>query len=127
MQTLATTLSQILTALVALEHLYILVLEMFLWTKPRGLKTFRLTPEFAMASQGLAKNQGLYNGFLAAGLMWGLLHPQPDMAFQLKVFFLGCVVTAGVYGALTVNRRIFFMQGVPALLALAVVVASRWQ
>jgi putative membrane protein len=125
MQTLATTLSQILTALVALEHLYILVLEMFLWTKPRGLKTFKLTPEFAKASQGLAKNQGLYNGFLAAGLMWGLLHPQPDMAFQLKVFFLGCVVTAGIYGALTVNRRIFFMQGVPALLALAAVAASR--
>lgn len=125
MQTLATTLSQILTALVALEHLYILVLEMFLWTKPRGLKTFKLTPEFAKASQGLAKNQGLYNGFLAAGLMWALLHPQPDIAFQLKVFFLGCVVTAGVYGALTVNRRIFFMQGVPALLALAAVAASR--
>jgi putative membrane protein len=126
MQALLLTLSPILTALVALEHLYILVLEMFLWTKPRGLKTFKLTPEFAKASQGLAKNQGLYNGFLAGGLLWGLFHPQPEMGFQLKVFFLGCVLTAAIYGAATVNRRIFFMQGVPALLALAVVAASRW-
>lgn len=116
--------AQIFTALVALEHLYILVLEMFLWTKPRGLKTFKLTPEFAQASQGLAKNQGLYNGFLAAGLIWGLLHPQPEMGFQLKTFFLLCVVIAAVYGAVTVNRRILFMQGVPALLALAAVLAS---
>lgn len=111
-------------ALVALEHLYILVLEMFLWTKPLGLKTFKLTPEFAKASQGLAKNQGLYNGFLAVGLLWGLLHPQSDMGLQIKVFFLGCVLTAVLYGAVTVNKRIFFMQGVPALLALAALVVS---
>lgn len=124
MHSFAHTLAQILTALVALEHLYILVLEMFLWTKPLGLRTFRLTPEFAKASQGLAKNQGLYNGFLAVGLLWGLLHPQAEMAFQLKVFFLVCVLTAALYGAVTVNKRIFFMQGVPALLALATCVMS---
>ena len=76
------------------------------------LKTFKLTPEFAKASQGLAKNQGLYNGFLAAGLLWGILHPQAAVALQLKFFFLGCVLTAALYGAVTVNKRIFFMQGV---------------
>ena len=88
-----------LVALVALEHIYILVLEMFLWTTPRALKTFGLTPEFAASSKALAANQGLYNGFLAAGLIWGLIHPNAQFAFQLQVFFLACVIVAAIYGA----------------------------
>jgi len=107
-----------LVVLIAIEHLWFLVLEMFLWTRPMGLKTFRLTPEFARQSAALAANQGLYNGFLAAGLLWGALHPVLDVALQLQVFFLGCVVVAGVYGAITVSRRILYVQAVPALLGL---------
>eukprot|EP01133_Synstelium_polycarpum_P025977 gene25977-31198_t len=95
-------------------------LEMVVWDKPLGLKTFRLTPEFAAASRALALNQGLYNGFLVAGLIWGLWLGQAG--FAIKVFFLGCVVVAGIVGALTVNRRIFFVQGVPAIVALAVLI-----
>lgn len=113
--------TKILIALVALLHIYFLVLEMFLWTKPVGLKAFRLAPEFAEASKDLAANQGLYNGFLSAGLIWSLLHPQQDFAFQLKVFFLACVVFAGVFGALTVSKKIFFIQALPALAALVLV------
>ncbi|HEY0856171.1 MAG TPA: DUF1304 domain-containing protein [Albitalea sp.] len=110
-------LADILIALVALLHLYFLVLEMFLWDKPFGRRTFGLTAEFATASKTLAANQGLYNGFLAAGLLWGLsLGPAGG---SVKVFFLACVVVAGVYGAMTVNRKIFFVQAVPALAALA--------
>jgi putative membrane protein len=104
----------IFTALVAVLHLYILVLEMFLWTHPRGLKTFRNTPEKAQATRVLAANQGLYNGFLAAGLAWGAISGRADVA----TFFLGCVVVAGLYGAWSVNRRILFVQTVPAALAL---------
>src|ERR1044072_5733351 len=85
-----------LVALVAALHVYFLVLEMFLWTKPLGLKTFRNTPEKAQDSAVLAANQGLYNGFLAAGLIWGLVHPNPDLAWQIKMFFLVCVIVAGV-------------------------------
>ena len=107
----------ILVAVVALLHLYFLVLEMFLWTKPFGRKTFRLTPEFAEASRSLAANQGLYNGFLAAGLIWSLLAPHP-FDFWLQIFFLTCVIVAGVYGAVTVNRRILWIQAAPAFLAL---------
>ncbi|MEP6790650.1 MAG: DUF1304 domain-containing protein [Ramlibacter sp.] len=107
----------VLVALVALLHLYFLVLEMFFWDKPRGRRIFNTTQEFATASKVLAANQGLYNGFLAAGLVWGLLPGSPGR--PVLVFFLGCVVAAGVYGALTVNKRIFFVQAVPALLALA--------
>ena len=107
-----------LVALVAVLHLYFLVLEMFLWTKPLGLKTFRNSPEKAADSAVLAANQGLYNGFLAAGLIWGLLHSAPGFAFQIKVFFLLCVIVAGIYGAATVSRRILLVQAAPAGIAL---------
>ncbi len=107
-----------LVALVAALHVYFLVLEMFLWTKPLGLKTFRNTPEKARDSAVLAANQGLYNGFLAAGLIWGLVHPNPDFAWQIKMFFLVCVIVAGVYGAATVSQRILVVQAAPAALAL---------
>jgi putative membrane protein len=91
---------------------------MFLWTKPLGLKTFGQSLEKATDSAVLAANQGLYNGFLAAGLIWGLVHPTPAFAFQIKVFFLLCVVIAGLYGATTVSRRILLVQAAPAALAL---------
>ena len=110
-------LAQILVALVALLHVYILVLEMFLWTKPQGLRTFRNTPEKAETTRVLAANQGLYNGFLAAGLFWGLFTAQ----WNVVVFFLSCVIVAALYGAYSVNKRIFFVQGVPAIAALAAV------
>ncbi len=102
---------------VALLHVYILVLEMFLWDKPRGLRAFGLTPEFARASKALAANQGLYNGFLAAGLVWGLLLGAGGG--PVRVFFLGCVFVAGLYGGLTVNRKILFIQALPAAIGLA--------
>jgi putative membrane protein len=107
-----------LVALVALEHLWFLVLEMFLWTKPIGLKTFRQAAEQAAATRVLAMNQGLYNGFLAAGLAWSLLAP-PELAFPLKVFFLSCVIVAGALGAATVSTRILLVQALPAAAALA--------
>ncbi|MCO5055658.1 DUF1304 domain-containing protein [Thermomonas sp.] len=110
-------LARILTAAVAALHLYFLLLEMFLWTRPLGLKTFRNTPENAEITRVLAANQGLYNGFLAAGLLWAAVSARHDLA----LFFLGCVVVAALYGAYSVNRRIFFVQGVPALAALAAV------
>jgi putative membrane protein len=108
----------ILVALVAVLHIYFLILEMFLWTKPLGLKTFRNSPEKAAESAVLAANQGLYNGFLAAGLIWGLIQSVPAFAFQIKVFFLLCVIVAGVYGAATVSRRILLVQAAPAAIAL---------
>ena len=107
-----------LVALVAALHVYFLVLEMFLWTKPLGLKTFRNTPEKAADSAVLAANQGLYNGFLAAGLIWGLIQAVPGFGFQIKVFFLLCVIIAGAYGAATVSRRILYVQAAPAAVAL---------
>jgi putative membrane protein len=107
-----------LVALVAALHLYFLVLEMFLWTKPAGLKAFGLTAEKAADSAVLAANQGLYNGFLAAGLIWGLLHGSPGFAFQIKGFFLLCVIVAGVYGAISVSRKILYVQALPAAIAL---------
>jgi putative membrane protein len=107
-----------LVALVAALHVYFLILEMFLWTRPLGLKTFRNTPDKAADSAVLAANQGLYNGFLAAGLIWGLLQGTPAFAFQIKVFFLLCVIIAGVYGAVTVSRRILLVQAMPAAVAL---------
>jgi len=110
--------ANLLVALVAALHLYFLVLEMFLWTKPLGLKTFRNSPEKAADSAVLAANQGLYNGFLAAGLAWGLLQPAPAFAFQIKTFFLLCVIVAGIYGAATVSRKILFVQAAPATIAL---------
>ena len=113
--------ANILVALVALLHVYFLVLEMFLWTKPLGLKTFGQSLAKAQESAVLAANQGLYNGFLVAGLVWGLLHPAPAFAFQIKVFFLLCVIIAGLYGAWSVSRRILFVQALPAAIALALV------
>lgn len=107
----------VLVVLVALLHVYFLVLEMFLWTKPLGLKTFRNTPEKAETTRVLAANQGLYNGFLAAGLLWGLVTAQ----WRVVVFFLLCVIVAALYGAWSVNKRIFFVQGLPAIAALAAV------
>jgi putative membrane protein len=104
----------VLVVLVALLHLYFLVLEMFLWTRPLGLRTFRNTPEKAEATRVLAANQGLYNGFLAAGLLYGVATGSREFC----LFFLACVVVAGAYGAMTVNRRIFFVQALPALLAI---------
>ncbi|KAJ4254406.1 hypothetical protein NW762_010003 [Fusarium torreyae] len=109
------------TGLVGALHGYILVLEMFLWTTPRGRRTFRLTPEFAEQTKALAANQGLYNGFLSAGLLWSLVHPNPEFAKQLQVFFHGCVVVAGVYGSLTANKRILYVQALPACLSLGLV------
>ncbi len=110
-------LAQILTIVVAVLHLYFLVLEMFLWTRPAGLKTFRNTPEKAEITRVLAANQGLYNGFLAAGLLWFMY----TMQWNVVLFFLGCVVVAALYGAWSVNKRIFFVQGVPAIAAIAAV------
>jgi putative membrane protein len=111
--------ANILVALVAALHAYFLVLEMFLWDKPLGLKTFRNTPEKAEITKVLAANQGLYNGFLAAGLIWGLVQGNPAFAFQIKVFFLLCVIVAGAYGAATVSTRILIVQALPAAIALA--------
>jgi len=111
----------ILVALVALEHFYFLVLEMFLWTKPKGRKIFGLTEQFANDSKALAANQGLYNGFLAAGLVWSLIHPDANFSHQLQLFFLGCVLVAAVYGGATVKRTILFVQGVPACIALVLI------
>ena len=111
-------LAQVLTVVVAVLHGWFLVLEMFLWTKPLGLMTFRNTPEKAETTRVLAANQGLYNGFLAAGLLWGLCTTQ----WNVVLFFLGCVVVAALYGACSVNKRIFFVQGVPAIFAMTALV-----
>jgi putative membrane protein len=112
--------ADLLIGLVALLHLAFLVLEMFLWTKPFGMKVFRNTPEKAQLTKVLAANQGLYNGFLAAGLAWGLAAGLQDV----KLFFLACVIVAGAYGAWSVNRRILWIQAAPAALALVLLLAS---
>ena len=109
--------STILVLLVALEHLYILALEMFLWTQPRTMKIFGTTPEHAQIMKALAANQGLYNGFLSAGLLYSLVATEP-VAFQFKVFFLLCVIIAGIYGGITVSHRITIVQALPAAIAL---------
>ena len=111
--------ADIALVLVALLHVYFLVLEMFLWDKPFGLRTFGMSPEKAAATKALAMNQGLYNGFLAAGLLWGLAAGAP-----VKIFFLACVIIAGVFGALTASRKILWVQAVPGLVALGLVLAS---
>jgi putative membrane protein len=116
------TVADAAVALVALLHFYFLVLEMFLWTKPFGLKTFGLTPDFARATQALAANQGLYNGFIAAGLGWGLALGGAGGA--IKIFFLACVVVAGVFGGFTASRKIFWVQALPGVVALALVIVS---
>ena len=118
------TLATVLVLLVAAIHVYILVLEMFLWRTPRGLRAFDLDQAFADRSAPLAANQGLYNGFLAAGLLWGAVAADP-VGFQVRVFFLGCVIVAGLFGAATVNRRILIVQALPAVIALAVVLLTR--
>lgn len=112
---------QALVLLIACLHMYFLVLEMFMWTTPLGLKAFGLKPEFAEQSKVLAANQGLYNGFLAAGLIWSFFHPQPEMALQLKYFFLGCVAVAGIYGAATASKKILYVQAMPAILTLILI------
>lgn len=106
----------ILTGVVALIHIYIAILEMFLWDKPQGMKAFGTTPAFAAASKTLAANQGLYNGFLVAGLVWGIW--LGEAGDPIKIFFLLCVAVAGVFGAVTVGRKILLVQTIPAVIAL---------
>lgn len=108
----------VIVVLVALLHIYFMILEMFLWTKPRGLRIFGQSFEKAQSSATLAANQGLYNGFLAAGLLWSLFISDPQHATHTKIFFLTCVTVAGIYGGWSVNRKIFFIQAVPAILGL---------
>jgi putative membrane protein len=120
-----TILSMILVGLVALEHLFFLYLEMFAWTTPRVQRIFGTTPQIAQDSKVLAANQGLYNGFLAAGLLWGLAHPDPAIGAQVQIFFLGCVLVAALYGGFTAKRSILLLQGAPALLALIAVLIQR--
>jgi putative membrane protein len=112
------TAANVVVALVALLHLYFMVLEMFLWDQPAGLRAFGNTPEQAQASKVLAANQGLYNGFLAAGLAWGLLERDGT---DIKLFFLACVLLAGIYGGFTASRKILFVQALPALVGLVLV------
>lgn len=109
----------ILTGVIALIHIYILILEMFLWDKPQGIKAFGTTPAFAAESKTLAANQGLYNGFLSAGLIWGIW--LGEAGDPIKIFFLLCVAVAGVFGAVTVGRKILFIQTIPAVVALVAV------
>lgn len=126
--------ASIATALIALLHLYILILEVFLWDKPKGMKVFGLKKEFAQATKVMAANQGLYNGFLAAGLVWGLLLSyqghvnayEQDVAQgqSIQIFFLSCVVIAGVFGAVTSHKKILFVQGIPGAIALGLVLLS---
>jgi putative membrane protein len=115
----------LLVAVVALLHIGFLVLEMFLWNTPTGHRTFNLTPEFAAQSAVLAANQGLYNGFLAAGLIWGLLARENGRA--IKVFFLACIIVAGIYGGMTAKITILYIQALPAVLALGALLLSRRQ
>ena len=108
---------KVLVALIAAEHGYILILEMFLWTTPRGLRAFNIKEQYARDTKVIAANQGLYNGFLVAGLIWSLLAPAM-LALPLAYFFVGCVLVAGIYGGLTANRRILIIQALPALVTL---------
>lgn len=115
-------LANIMVGVVALMHLYIVYLEMFAWTTPKGLRVFGMTQEVADVSKNIASNQGLYNGFLAAGLIWGLVHPNANFGQQIQIFFLATVIVAAIYGGMTVKKSILFMQGLPALIALLLVV-----
>ena len=117
------TIAEIAAALVALLHVYFLILETYFWTRPLGRRIFGLTPDFAAASKALAANQGLYNGFLAAGLGWGLALGQDGDA--IKIFFLGCVIVAGIFGAITVGRKILWVQALPGIVALVLVWLAR--
>ena len=114
--------ANVVVGVVALLHLYFLVLEMFLWDKPAGLRAFGQTLEAARASKVLAANQGLYNGFLAAGLVWGLLLGPSGTG--VKIFFLACVLIAGLFGAATASRKILFVQALPAAIGLALLLLS---
>ena len=116
--------AQLAVLLIAAEHLWFLVLEMFLFTKPIGLKTFHITEAYARQAAPAMANQGLYNGFLAAGLLWSLVATEP-LGFQLKLFFLGCVLVAGVFGAATVGRAILWAQALPAAVAGALVLLTQ--
>ena len=116
------TAGQVAIAIVAVLHVYFLVLEMFLWTKPAGLRAFGQTPERAEASKVLAANQGLYNGFLAAGLFWSL--GLGDRGRQVAIFFLACVIVAGLFGAATASRKILYFQALPGIIALVLVLAG---
>jgi len=111
-------LTNILIALIALQHLWFFALEAIFWRRPLGLKTFRMSPEKAEITASMAKNQGLYNTFLAAGLIWSLITADPGLAFSLKNFFLICILIAGIYGAMTAMRSILWIQGLPAAVAL---------
>lgn len=110
--------ADILVIVIALLHLGFLALEMYFWQKPLGLKIFGTTKDFAKESSTLAFNQGLYNGFLAAGLFWGLLTHDVVFSFDIKVFFLACITIAGIFGGLTVKRSIFFIQAFPAIITI---------
>jgi len=114
--------ANIVVGLIAVLHIYFLVLEMFFWDKPMGLRAFGHTPEVAKVSKVLAANQGLYNGFLSAGLIWGLWLGHEGTA--IKIFFLGCILIAGIYGAMTAHRKILFIQAVPAAIGLVLVTLS---
>jgi putative membrane protein len=118
-----TAVAYALTAVVALLHLYFLVLEMFLWATPTGRRVFGITEEFALASKTLAANQGLYNGFLAAGLLWGIV--LGVNGYAIRLFFLACVIVAGVFGAATVNKKILFVQALPAAVAVGMWVLGK--
>ena len=119
---LIANIANIVVGLIAVLHVYILVLEMFLWDKPRGMKAFGNSPAAAAATKVLAANQGLYNGFLAAGLFWGL--SMGAAGTSIKVFFLLCVLIAGLYGAATASRKILFIQAIPAAIGLALMLLS---
>lgn len=114
------TIANIVIAIIALMHVWFLILEMFLWDKPTGRRAFGLTPEFATQSKVLAANQGLYNGFLSAGLIWGLLLGGAE-GMRVKVFFLACVLVAGLYGGFTATRKVLWIQAAPAVVGLACV------
>ncbi len=114
--------ANVLIFLIAILHCYILVLQMALWTKPAGRRAFRLSPEFAQSTKVLAANQGLYNGFLAAGLFWSLMQGEESRA--IAIFFLGCIFIAGIFGGATANKKILFIQAIPAALALIAVFAK---
>ena len=116
------TIASIAIALIALLHFYIMILEMFLWHKPKGRKVFGTSREIAEASRVLSANQGLYNGFLAAGLVWGLI--LGPAGYSIKMFFLACIVVAGVFGALTSSKKILYVQAIPGLIALVLLVLS---
>ena len=122
------TLAIVLTGFVAFEHIYFMIIEMFLWTKPYGRRAFGLKADFAESTKVLAANQGLYNGFLVAGLVWSLIDQNLQFAYALKVFFLSCVIIAGIYGALSTKKiKLFYIQAVPAIIALIVVLINHYK